>query len=213
MNAPEPRVTAARLYAQAPFMERQRVRLRTRICPFERVMSAVPRNASVLDVGCGNGLLAGLLIESGKAASVLGFDSAKESVAGAQRMAERAAMEDRAAFFHGGVDDDWPVGPFDAVTLVDVMHHLNPATRLSILPKAYASLRPGGVLIYKDMAARPWWAAAANLAHDLLFSGELARHLDLADITRVAQAVGFSKAAESKFRVLWYWHELILFVR
>ena len=213
VNAVQARSLAGRLYRRAPFRERQRARLRASICPFDRVIEAVPHGASVLDAGCGNGLLAGLLIVSGRAASVVGFDSSKALIAIAQRMVERAGLARRAAFFHQGVDDDWPAGPFDAVTLIDVMHHLRPATRISALRQAYASLRPGGVLVYKDMAARPVWAAAANQIHDLLFSRQLVRPVDSGQLAEAAREAGFSKAAESTVRILWYCHELLLFVR
>ena len=210
MNAALARSLAGQLYERATFLDRCRAKLRATICPFEKVVSAVPPGAAVLDLGCGDGLLTGLLIASKKAASVVGIDGSKQSVSRARDLVDRMHWSDCVTVVNRNVDGDWPEATFDAITLVDVMHHLNQSIRPGVFRKAHSSLRPGGLLIYKDMAARPWWAMAANFVHDLVFSRQWVRLTPLSEVERMALDAGFMKVAWSTVRVLWYWHEMLV---
>ena len=87
--------TAARLYAKSPVKVRLRHQIRLAICPFDRIVAAVPRNSRVLDVGCGAGLLPGLLLDSGRASSAVGFDANPEAIRNARAMAETIASANR----------------------------------------------------------------------------------------------------------------------
>jgi SAM-dependent methyltransferase len=48
-------------------------RLRPHIAPFQQLLPLVPANSRVLDVGCGSGLWAGLMVVTGQATFVHGF--------------------------------------------------------------------------------------------------------------------------------------------
>ena len=115
---------------------------------FDPIVAAVPPNSHVLDVGCGEGLLLGLLIELGRASTAVGFDTSAGAIRNARDMAQASGLGASAVFKHLDDDSKWPTedGPFDVVTMIDVMHHLKPAEQGRIWTRIAGTLRPGGLL-------------------------------------------------------------------
>lgn len=189
------------------------------ICPFEWLLQAVPKDARVLDVGCGIGLLGALLVETGVTMRVTGFDSNGPAV----RVADGAAKGLRARhpgaaidFLHLGVEAPWPSGPFDAVCVVDVMHHVPPVSRRSVIELAMERLAPGGVLIYKDMVRRPLWRATANRLHDLMLARQWIRYEPVENVEAWAESHGGGRneiVRRERCSRWWYGHELRVFRR
>jgi 2-polyprenyl-3-methyl-5-hydroxy-6-metoxy-1,4-benzoquinol methylase len=115
------------------------------------VLEAIPPGARrVLDVGCGDGILAAQLVRSG-IPQVIGLD-----VDG--QVLERAKTR------HAGVLVEWlqgdlfdvplEAGSFDAVVSVATLHHV-PAEQALV---RFANLvRPGGVVAVVGLAANDWW--------------------------------------------------------
>ena len=207
--------TAARLYAKSPVKVRLRHHIRLAICPFDRIVAAVPRNSRVLDVGCGAGLLPGLLLESGRASSAVGLDANPEAIRNARAMAENNRFDESAAFECLSAGDAWPTdgGPFDVVTMIDVMHHLEPDAQPGVWSRVAQALRPGGLLVYKDMARKPAWMALANRLHDLVFSGDWIHYTDIDDNVRLARRAGLVERERDAFTRYWYRHEMLICVR
>ncbi|HVU63096.1 MAG TPA: class I SAM-dependent methyltransferase [Phycisphaerales bacterium] len=195
--------------------------LRPYICPFEKIMAHVPRGSRVLDVGCGRGLLLGLLQRAGlldrsagAARASVGFDLARSSVASGRMLARRTGAMRHLRFEHRDAAHTWPGGDgqFDVVTIVDVMHHVPQGIRRGLIRQAAARLRPGGRLIYKDMAARSW-RTMFNTMHDLAVARELVRYTPVAMVEQWARDAGMRLEKAEDFDVLWYGHELRVFAR
>ncbi|MFC4111805.1 class I SAM-dependent methyltransferase [Nonomuraea zeae] len=62
----------------------------------------------------------------------------------------------------------WRSRTYDVVLLQDVLHQVPEAWQRGVFGKACAAVRPGGILIYQDMSARPLWRNLAGRVHDLL---------------------------------------------
>ncbi|MBY0398112.1 MAG: class I SAM-dependent methyltransferase, partial [Thermoleophilia bacterium] len=107
----------------------------------------------------------------------------------------------------------WPAGPFDIVSLVDVMHHVPPPFRRSVIEQCYQALRPGGTLIYKDIGDRPAWRATANQVHDLLMTREWVSYTPIKQLLGWAGEIGFPEAPVERINRLWYGHDLVLLKR
>jgi SAM-dependent methyltransferase len=122
--------------------------------------------AKVVDVGCGQGLLASLLhaadaesrrgrwpsgwADAPRGAHVLGIDTRERDLARAV-----AALGDAASFVRADMRlFEFP--PCDAVVFFDTLHYVAPAAQDDVLAHARAALRPGGVLLLRvgDRTAR-----------------------------------------------------------
>jgi 2-polyprenyl-3-methyl-5-hydroxy-6-metoxy-1,4-benzoquinol methylase len=205
---------ASTLYRDGPFVRRLLMSLRPLICPFDELMGRVPGGSSVLDVGCGSGLFLGLLAASGLRFRGVGFDASRRAIQAARTMADRLGEQGREADLRFECLDarsPWPEGPFDVVSIIDVMHHVPPAERGAVLERACQATAPGGLLIYKDIAPRPRWRALANQLHDLVVAREWVRYTPLGDVARWGRRAGLELRDSRRIDRLWYGHELAIF--
>jgi 2-polyprenyl-3-methyl-5-hydroxy-6-metoxy-1,4-benzoquinol methylase len=202
------------LYAHASFPLRLKQRLRPLISGMEVVFPHVPVGASVLDVGCGSGLLLGLLAQQGRRISGVGFDPGAGQIRLARRMAERVGGTGSTLRFEcRDGREPWPERTFDVVTMVDVMHHVPVPSQREVFDKACAAVRPGGVLVYKDMGGRPPWRAWANQLHDLLSAREWVHLVPVATVEEWARGHAFELAAALAAPRVFYMNELRVFRR
>jgi SAM-dependent methyltransferase len=100
---------------------------------------------SVLDLGCGRGQLALLLLEAEVAERVHGVDWDGAKVAFASRAAEGL----RATFETGDVREA-AGGPFDTVLLVDVLHYFSREVQDALLDRAASLVKPGGRIVVRE---------------------------------------------------------------
>jgi 2-polyprenyl-3-methyl-5-hydroxy-6-metoxy-1,4-benzoquinol methylase len=134
--------------------DRFHVAVRWRSCPFPAVEARVPRAGRILDVGCGHGLFALYLAARSPDRAVVGVDVDAAKLVSARRAAARAGLPVDFAEAVGGA---LPAGPWDAVTVVDVLYLLGPAAALDLVARAAAALGPGGSLVVKEIDTRPRW--------------------------------------------------------
>jgi len=140
-------------YADEPARVRSHIALRWISCPFAAVLAEIPVGASVLDYGCGHGLLA-LAAASDRRATVLGVDIDPRKVAVARRAATAATK------FALTRQSEIPEGRWDAICVVDVLYLMPPTAQREVLAGLAERLAPGGALIVKEMANRPRAKAA-----------------------------------------------------
>jgi SAM-dependent methyltransferase len=108
---------------------------------FEHFLTYVRPESKILDLGCGNGRLAGLL--SAKAVEYLGIDnnSALLALAREQHPDDRFKLADMVGL-------DLPEGAFDTLFCVAVFHHLpDKKTRRQAASHMHRVLREDGILI------------------------------------------------------------------
>lgn len=100
------------------------------------------RGGRVLDVGCGTGFLLEQLAARGF--SGVGIDLSPESIAHSKERLEALGASDRLSAEVGSAYEP-PAGPFDLITLTDVLEHLeDPRACLAALRP---QLAPGGLLV------------------------------------------------------------------
>jgi SAM-dependent methyltransferase len=185
---------------------------RPRICPFERLVDAVPPRSNLLDIGCGNGLFLYLLVRAGRLGEGRGVEI-RSDAANAGNAALRGLGIREASISVGGGPADWPQRQFDVVSMIDVVHHVPRDRQRATLTAACAVVRRGGLLIYKDMATEPAWAAWANRLHDLVLARQWIHYLPIADVDAVAGDCGMRILEGDAVRLGWYAHDLRVFRR
>ena len=134
--------------------DRFHVAVRWRSCPFPQVEAQVPRVGRVLDVGCGHGLFPLFLAARAPERQITGIDIDADKLVSARRAAAQAGLP---VTFAEAIDGRLPDGPWDAITVVDVLYLLGHDVALDLVRRAAAALAPGGVLVVKEVDVRPRW--------------------------------------------------------
>ncbi len=201
---------ARALYTSGSLVMRAMQHYRPRISPFHLLVQAVPPGSRVLDIGCGGGLFLGLLAHTGRIQRGTGIDTSAHAIAVAQAMTAGLPAGHGLRFEARSAALPLPDEGYDVVALLDVMHHIPPEQQRGVLQQALQRVQPGGLLIYKDMALRPWWRAWANRLHDLVLARQWIHYLPLGQAIVWAQAAGCSVVEQRTVNMLWYGHELVL---
>lgn len=206
--------TAHFLYQDSPLFARTVQRGRPYICPFEELTKSIPEGSKILDIGCGSGLFLGWLAAHGRIEQGIGVEPNPKALEAAEAMRQRLAELGSSVeldFRQVGSERDWPDGQFDVVSSVDVMHHVSLEAREAFLERAISLVRPGGLLLYKDMAPRPRLFALWNQMHDLVMAKEWIRLQPIKTIEAWASARGLELERSEALHRIFYSHELRVF--
>jgi 2-polyprenyl-6-hydroxyphenyl methylase/3-demethylubiquinone-9 3-methyltransferase len=144
--------TLRRAYAAAPLTARLHAYGRFLSCPFAAVVGRLPPGARLLDVGAGHGTLS-LLAAEHAGASVVALDPDRRKLFTTFR-------HPKVRFVAGYLEAVG--GRFDAVALLDVLYRFPLAEWDGLLLALRARLRPGGLLLLKDLDPGHRWKARWN---------------------------------------------------
>ena len=114
----------------------------------------LPDEGRILDVGCGFGLFAAYFGQTHPRREIIGIDPNTRRIATAERVARTVGLKNH-RFISGDVRDANLQGPFDAVYMLDVMHHIPADAQRGVLERLHDMLVPGGVLLMKDITTEP----------------------------------------------------------
>ena len=144
---------ALSLYRNQSIGARLHTRLRAWSAPLDAVVEALPRDGTLLDVGCGHGLISNEVALRSPLASVLGVDVSETKIASARAtVGARANVEFRLAPL-----ESVPESGFDAVSLIDVLYLVPLGSWTPFLTTCLGKLRPGGIFVLKEIGTEPWW--------------------------------------------------------
>lgn len=132
---------------------RTHVGLRWLSCPFDAILREIPMAATMLDYGCGHGLLA-LEAATRRGATVLGVDIDRAKIAIAQRVALANTS------FAVIASNEPPSGTWDVICVTDVLYLMPRDDQRELVTELARRLDAHGVLVVKEMDVEPRWKAA-----------------------------------------------------
>ena len=149
----------AELYRDQSPLVRWYVHCRARYYPLATCFKHLPPRGNIIDMGCGDGVLTLLLALQLPEATIVGYDPNCRRLVHARRA---SAGLKNVSF----IESDWMnarCGPFDAMVLVDVLHHVSYAEQAAMLRSCVAGLKPSGVVVINEtdpstpVRWRYWW--------------------------------------------------------
>jgi 2-polyprenyl-6-hydroxyphenyl methylase/3-demethylubiquinone-9 3-methyltransferase len=162
-----------RVFAPLPAKERWFCRARLALAPLEQV-AAQASGIALVDVGCGHGVLASLLLYEHPERRVVGIDPDARKIAWANESVGKAANAEFRAITIDELAADRP-GGFDCVIVADVLCLIARETWPSFLAAARRLLKPGGRLLLKDAENDGSWRAVKALWQERLMVHVLRR--------------------------------------
>ena len=111
----------------------------------------------MLDVGCGLGMSLGILAATGAGIAAVGVDVSPRAIGTAKRMSTRVkehAPESSLEFLCLSPEAPWPGNGYD-VSSIDVLRDVPVEVQMEFLRGLFMQVKPGGILLYKDMAMPP----------------------------------------------------------
>jgi 2-polyprenyl-3-methyl-5-hydroxy-6-metoxy-1,4-benzoquinol methylase len=159
---------AVALFSGAPRATRLHTRLRWWWCPFPAIEREVPDEGDVLEVGCGHGLLTLYLGLTSPRRHVVGVDIDSAKIAEAKEAAGGLRPGEADVTFEAVDAGHVPTGAWDAIVLADVLYLLPESDQRSLVAAAARAVRPGGVVVLKEMDVQPRWKLTWNQVQETL---------------------------------------------
>lgn len=131
-----------------------------------RLVSSTSRPLRLVELCCGEGLLAEALLEQFPQASLIGFDGSPTMLArAAQRLGRFGERFSFQSFDLGSQDWRGELDQYNAVLSSLAIHHLDAAGKQSLYADVYRMLLPGGIFLIADLVL-PVGSAALEFAAD-----------------------------------------------
>ncbi|MEX2148353.1 MAG: class I SAM-dependent methyltransferase [Candidatus Rokuibacteriota bacterium] len=133
----------------------------------EEIGQYLPASGAVLDIGCGFGLFSLYYAATAPGRFVRGVDVNGRRIAQARRAAARLRI-DNVQYEQGDARDFKGDTAVAAAYMLDIVHHVPPATVPPLLRQLRRCLSAGGMLLVKDVDTRPalarWFTWALDKA-------------------------------------------------
>lgn len=209
----EVRAVIREIYTNGSLFQRLLSIGRPSICPFHTLIEQVPPGASILDIGCGSGIFVNLLAHQKRISRGVGFDASPQAIELARGALQEIKTPANVEFQHRAVEAGLPGGDFDVVSMIDVLHHINPNAQRAAIEQAAARVAPGGLFLFKDIGYKPQWRAWANRLHDLVLARQWINYVAADEVAAWVEKGGFELARKETINMFWYGHELLVFRR
>jgi 2-polyprenyl-6-hydroxyphenyl methylase/3-demethylubiquinone-9 3-methyltransferase len=174
----------------------------------EEIGQFLPRNAKVLEVGCGFGLFSLYFARTRPDLTLHGFDIDEARVRTAEGVRGRLGLTN-VTFAVGDASRPSLEHGIDAVYMLDIVHHIPHAAAVELIDACYRQLRPGGVLIVKDVDTRPRYKMAFTWLLDVLMTkGDRPEYWSRSELLGVLGGAGFDVVTYAMVDLLPYPHQL-----
>jgi cyclopropane fatty-acyl-phospholipid synthase-like methyltransferase len=168
----------------------------------------LPERGRVLDLGCGFGLFSLYYASVYPDLEIEGLDLNPRRIAMARAAAERLGLGN-ARYEVGNVMDFRGATSFDAVYMLDIVHHILPETVRPLLEQVAKALPAGRLLLIKDVDTQPAYKRWFTHALDAIMDPRSpVRYWGAEELQQLLEEVGFRVRRHLMVDILPYPHIL-----
>jgi len=184
-------------------------RLRSIICPFEKIIENVPKKAGeLLDIGSGYGTFCFILSKERPKLKITGIEKDKKRVNAANN---RVAANSNLNFACADITSFSANKRYDVITCLDLIHHIPKKDHLAIFKKINELLKENGRLIVKDMNNKPLYKYLWNYVHDFIMTRSLEMYyVPKEEMTKLLEENGFVTEFVKNIPNLLYAHYVVV---
>lgn len=154
------------------------------------LLTNLPAEAVVLNLGSGIGLFDLYGARHRPRSRFIGVDIDRKRIELSRLAAARLGLTN-VEFVHGDVTGALPDVTPDVIVALDVLHHVTPEARESILDWCGRRLSPGGVCFIKDIStATPWKVSFTKILDDLMTGGQPVHYFSVASMRAQLESRG-----------------------
>ena len=176
----------------------------------EEIGQFLPAGANVLEIGCGFGLFSLYFGRSRPDLRIHGFDIDEGRIATAEGVRRRLGI-DNVTFSVGDAREAALSEGLDAVYMLDILHHLPHDDAAHLIRVCHTQLKPGGVLVVKDVDTRPRYKMAFTWLLDVAMTkGERPEYWNRRELRRELIDAGFDVFTYAMVDALPYPHQLFV---
>ena len=174
-------------------------RFRKYILPLNEIIVNIPLNSNILDVGCGDNLIA-QKINLKKFKSYTGFDiNIKKEINSKNYRIFKSDWEKMLG----------QIKNYDVILIIDIMHHIKKNLQEKLIQTTLSNMKKDSILIFKDISNRNIFFSTMNWLHDFVYNFQIINYYSSKKITDILKKDKFSYQHFYK-RILWYDHEFIV---
>lgn len=142
-------------------------KLRSIICPFDKIIEYIPKDGELLDIGGGYGTFCFILSKERPKMRITGIEMDKKRVNTAN---SRVADSPNLKFIRGDITNFSTNKRFDVITCLDLIHHIPTKDHQDTFRRINGLLKDNGLLIVKDMDDKPFYKYLWNYIHDCIMT-------------------------------------------
>ena len=146
-------------------------KIRPLILPISEILSFIPHRASILDLGCGKGLLLEHIkyfkSYTGVDLNVPRSDKYKDKI--------NFVKDDCIKYIDRELED------YNTFLLIDLLHHIKPNHQFIFVKKLINQMKRGDILIIKDIYPKNFVTKFWNSFHDFIISKQLINYFDFSN--------------------------------
>jgi uncharacterized protein len=164
---------------------------------YQLMAGIVPRQGSILDLGCGYGIMSHMLALTSPAREICGIDYDEEKI----KVASSGFLNSPRLHFEAADIRSYNITPHDCIILSDVLHYLPGKEQEILLLKCMGNINPGGFIIIRDADSNRETGHSRSRLTELFSTGmrfnktydeSLSLHfLSTGEVERIAGMAGF----------------------